>query len=230
MKKLFSLFIFLSCAYVVFSAKTVRISVMPTEAAIYVNNTLMGYGVAEFTKPKKKEVAIIKIECNEYKPILTKYYGNDKRNDISFTLQQDGFYLGSAESGLLNKFMTIDLDQTYYTIQNNKVDASPAWKLLHQILLNYFDEISTTDMYGGYVQTPWRYKVFNISEKQIRTRVTIRDISTPLKPAFQIKISSEVAGLQSAKHGEFEPCNRIPTELKSLIEELQTRIGRVSSL
>lgn len=44
------------------------------------------------------------------------------------------------------------------------------------IILNYFDEISMTDIYGGYVQAPWLYKAFVMSEKQIRNRVTIRDI------------------------------------------------------
>lgn len=55
--------------------KIVKITVEPKEAAIYINNTLAGYGYAEFTHPKKKnEVIIIRCECNEYKSILTKFY------------------------------------------------------------------------------------------------------------------------------------------------------------
>lgn len=122
------------------------------------------------------------------------------------------------------------LDSQYYTINDDKVDVAPAWKLLHQILLNYFDEIETTDVHGGYLQTPWQYKSFIMSEKQIRNRVTIRDISTPQRVAFQIKISSEVAGSMAARHGEFTEIDRIPKDFEPLIEELQTRIGKVSSL
>ena len=118
----------------------------------------------------------------------------------------------------------------YYTITDDHVDVSAAWKLLHQILLNYFEEISTTDFYGGYVQTPWQYKKFTLSEKQIRNRVTIRDISTPKRVAFQIKVSSEVAGSNAARHGEFTEVDRIPKEFEPIIQELQTRIGKVSSL
>lgn len=56
--------------------KTVKISVEPKEAAIYINNTLAGYGYAEFTRPKKKkEVVIIRIECEEYQSLSTKFYG-----------------------------------------------------------------------------------------------------------------------------------------------------------
>lgn len=211
--------------------KVVKITVEPKEAAIYINNTLAGYGYAEFTRPKKKnEVIIIRCECNEYKSILTKFYGEDKRSSISLALQQDGFYRASAASGIVNKYFTIDLDSIYYQIDGDKVDVSSAWKLLHQILLNYFDEIATTDIYGGYLQTPWQYKSFSLSEKQIRNRVTIRDISTPKRVAFQIKVSSEIAGIMAARHGEFTEVDRIPKELEPLIEELQTRIGKVSSL
>ena len=210
--------------------KVIKISVVPAEAAIYVNNNFVGYGYAEFTKPKKKEVAVIKIECNEYNTIVTKFYGTDKRTAISYTLQQDGFFRASAASGIVNKFFTVDIDSMYYQIENGKVDISKAWKLLHQILLNYFAEIATTDFDGGYVQTPWQYKTFTLSEKQIRNRVTIRDISTPSHVAMQIKIESEVANAAAAKHGEFEAVDRVPKEFETIIQELQTRIGKVSSL
>ena len=154
----------------------------------------------------------------------------DKRSSISFTLQQDGFYRSSAASGIVNKFFTIDIDPLYYKIEDEKVDVSAAWKLLHQILLNYFDEIAATDIYGGYLQTPWQYKTFTLSDKQIRNRVTIRDISTPKRVAFQIKIESEVAGTYAARHGEFTEVDRIPKEFEPIIEELQTRIGKISNL
>lgn len=231
MKHLF-LFLFLLVASITSSAaeKIVKISVYPQETAIYINNNLAGYGYAEFTKPKKKEVVIIKLECAEYNTIITKFYGSDNRNAISYTLQQDGFYRSSAASGIVNKYFTINIDPQYYSIgANGKIDVSKAWKLLHQILLNYFNEIATTDFDGGYVQTIWQYKQFSLSEKQIRNRVTIRDISTPSKVAFQIKVESEVASAYAAKHGEFEAIDRIPKEFEGIIQELQTRIGKVSS-
>ena len=235
MKRILLLITVLSMSVVVCHAekipKIVKVTVEPKDAAIYINNALTGYGYAEFTRPKKKnEVIIIRCECSEYKPILTKFYGGDKRSSLSFALQQDGFYRASAASGIVNKFFTIDLDSLYYRVDGDKVNASPSWTLLHPILLNYFDEIAATDIYGGYLQTPWQYKTFSLSEKQIRNRVTIRDISTPKRVAFQIKVSSEVAGTMAARHGEFTEVDRIPKELEPLIEELQTRIGKVSSL
>lgn len=211
--------------------KIVKIQVVPEHAAIYINNNFVGNGYAEFTKPaKKKGVAIIKIECEEYNPVITKFYGSDKRRAISYTLQQDGFFRSSAASGIVNKYFTVVLDPSFYSVdEHKKIDVSKAWKLLHQILLNYFNEIATTDFDGGYVQTVWQYKQFNLSEKQIRNRVTVRDISTPAKVAFQIKVDSEVASGMAAKHGEFEAIDRIPKEFEGIIQELQTRIGKVSN-
>jgi hypothetical protein len=223
-------FLSIACISTYAAKKIVKISVVPQEAAIYINNNLAGYGYAEFTKPKKDEVTIVKLECAEYNTVITKFYGTDKRTAISYTLQQDGFYRSSAASGIVNKYFTILIDPQYYSIgENEKIDASKAWKLLHQILLNYFDEIATSDFDGGYVQTIWQYKQFNLSEKQIRNRVTIRDISTPSKVAFQIKVDSEVASAYAAKHGEFEAVDRIPKEFEGIIQELQTRIGKVNN-
>lgn len=212
--------------------KVIKVSVQPQEAAIYINNSLIGYGYGEFSRPKKKDnVAIIRVECNEYTTAHSKFYGGDERNSLSFNLMQDGFYRGSAFSGLVNKFMTVTLDPKYYSInEDGKIDSEAAWKLLHQILLNYFPEIETTDIHGGYLQTPWKYKTFNMSEKQIRNRVTVRDVTTPERVAFQIKISSEVAGAMQARHGEFDEIDRLPKELEPLVEELQTRIGKASNI
>ena len=213
-------------------SKVIKITVQPVEAAIYVDNSLIGYGYGEFSRPpKKNQVAIIRVECDEYTTAHSKFYGGDERNSISINLMQDGFYRASASSGLVNKFITITLDPQYYSMgEDGRVDSEPAWKLMHQILLNYFPEIETTDIHGGYLQTPWKYKKFTMSEKQIRNRVTVRDISTPERIAFQIKISSEVAGSMAARHGEFEEVDRLPKELEPMVEELQTRIGKASSI
>lgn len=235
MKKILSVLMILMMAMTAYAekkAKVIKISVQPQEAAIYVDNSLVGYGYGEFSRPQKKnQVAIIRVECNEYTTVNSKFYGGDERNSLSYKLMQDGFYRGSAASGLVNKYMTITLDPQYYTIDTEgKVNSEAAWKMLHQILLNYFPEIETTDFHGGYIQTPWKYKNFNMSEKQLRNRVTVRDVTTPERVAFQIKISSEVAGAMAARHGEFDEIDRLPKELEPMVQELQTRIGKASSI
>lgn len=235
MKNLFLLFIFLLGGLNLANAaksKTFKVMAQPKEASIFVNNQFVGYGFAEFNRPKKKtDVIAIRIECEGYKPLETKIYADDVRSSVSYTLQDDGFYRATAASGLVNKFMTVTLDNSLYTIdEQGTINVTKAWKLLHQILLNYFEEIATTDYSGGYLQTPWHYKTFQLSDKQMRTRVTVRDISTPAQVAFQIKVSSEVASAMAARHGEFTNVDRIVKELEPMLQELQTRLGKMHSL
>ena len=213
-------------------SETFKVTAQPKEAAIYANNQFVGYGFAEFNRPKKKtDVIAIRIECEGYKPIESKIYADDVRSSISYTLQEDGFYRTTAGSGIVNKFMTVTLDDSLYSVDDQGVvDVSQAWKLLHQILLNYFEEIATTDFRGGYLQTPWHYKMFQLSDKQMRTRVTVRDVSTSERAAFQIKVSSEVASAMAARHGEYTEIDRIVKELEPMLQELQTRLGKMHSL
>lgn len=235
MKNLFLLLIFLLGGLNLANgakSKTFKVRAQPKEASIFVNNQFVGYGFAEFNRPKKKtDVIAIRIECEGYKPLETKIYADDVRSSVSYTLQDDGFYRATATSGLVNKFMTVTLDNSLYTIdEQGTINVAKAWKLLHQILLNYFEEIAATDYSGGYLQTPWHYKTFQLSDKQMRTRVTVRDISTPTQVAFQIKVSSEVASAMAARHGEFTNVDRIVKELEPMLQELQTRLGKMHSL
>ena len=235
MKNLFLLLIFLLGGLNLANgakSKTFKVMAQPKEASIFVNNQFVGYGFAEFNRPKKKtDVIAIRIECEGYKPLETKIYADDVRSSVSYTLQDDGFYRATATSGLVNKFMTVTLDNSLYTIdEQGTINVAKAWKLLHQILLNYFEEIAATDYSGGYLQTPWHYKTFQLSDKQMRTRVTVRDISTPTQVAFQIKVSSEVASAMAARHGEFTNVDRIMKELEPMLQELQTRLGKMHSL
>ena len=224
MKNLFLLLIFLLGGLNLANgakSKTFKVMAQPKEASIFVNNQFVGYGFAEFNRPKKKtDVIAIRIECEGYKPLETKIYADDVRSSVSYTLQDDGFYRATATSGLVNKFMTVTLDNSLYTIdEQGTINVAKAWKLLHQILLNYFEEIAATDYSGGYLQTPGHYKTFQLSDKQMRTRVTVRDISTPTQVAFQIKVSSEVASAMAARHGEFTNVDRIVKELEPMLQE-----------
>ena len=234
-KKLLLTLLLITCSTICTTAlaktKIVKISVEPREAAIYVDNTFVGNGYGEFPCPKKKNsVAVIRVECDGYLTINTKFYGGDKRESLHLVMQPDGFINGTEASGAVNKFFTIEVDQKFYTKKaDGTYDVKTAWKLLHQILLNYFDEVETTDFYSGYVQTPWHYTEFTMSDKQVRNRVVIRDISNPELVAFQIKVLSEVAATKLGKHGEFVVVDRIPRELVPLIQELQTRIGKLHS-
>lgn len=226
MRKLLLMLLAVVCSSISIYAKDVKIAVTPSEAKIYVDGNYMADGVvvAKITK----DFIVVKMECEGYVTLETKIYKKDKRNGISYSLRRDTFLDVTSPSGLANRYFTISVSPDLYTTdENGKQDASQAWKMMHQILLDYFDEIQSTDIASGFIQTPWQYETFPDAEKQIRTRVSIRQINIGGDLTFQIKVSSEVANLLSTRTDEsFQPIDRIAKDFELIISEMQSRIAR----
>ena len=210
------------------SAREVKVSVTPSDAKIYVDGKYYADGVATVNVSKKSEFVVIKMESPGYVTMETKIYASDKRKAISYTLRRDGFFDVSVASGLVNKYFNVKVSKALYTIdENGKMDLSLAWKMIHQVILNYFDEIQTTDVASGFVQTPWRYVTFPEAEKQVRTRVSVKQNAFGDELSFQIKVSSEAGSMYASRRDEsFQEIDRILKELEPIISEFQTRLGK----
>lgn len=208
--------------------RTLKITVVPSDAQISVDGNYLGDGVVEYTLDKSDFIAI-KIEKEGYLTQENKFYRSDKRNAISFTMRPDKFYEASVPSGLVNKFFSVTVSPEYYTIDSKgKIDADKAWKLIHQILLNYFDEMQVTDISSAFVQTPWAYERFSESKQAVRTRVTVKQSGVGEdKLIFQIKVSSEQAPLVGmSNENSYREVVRILKKYEPLISEFQTRLSR----
>lgn len=208
--------------------KTLKISVVPSDAQISVDGNYVGDGVVEVTLDKSDFIAI-KIEREGYITQENKFYRSDKRRAISFTMRPDKFYEASVPSGLVNKFFSVTVSPEYYTVdKTGKKDPEKAWKLIHQILLNYFDEMQTTDVSSGFIQTPWAYERFSESKQAVRTRVTVKQSGISDKElTFQIKISSEEAPLIGmSNENSYSEVVRILKKFEPLISEFQSRLSK----
>ena len=207
--------------------KKLKITVVPSDAQISVDGNYIGDGVVEVTLDKSDFIAI-KIEKEGYITQETKFYRTDKRSAISFTMRPDKFYEASVPSGLVNKFFSVNVSPEYYTVDaNGKKDPDKAWKLIHQILLNYFDEMQTTDISSGFIQTPWDYERFSESKQAVRTRVTVKQAGVAEDAlVFQIKISSEEAPLIGmSNENSYREVVRILKKFEPLISEFQSRLS-----
>lgn len=208
--------------------KKLKISVVPSDAQISVDGNYIGDGVVEVTLDKSDFIAI-KLEKEGYLTQETKFYKSDKRTAISYTMRPDKFYEASVPSGLVNKFFSVTVSPDYYTKdENGKKDPDKAWKLIHQILLNYFDEMQTTDISSGFVQTPWDYERFSESKQAVRTRVTVKQSGvSDDELIFQIKISSEEAPLVGmSNENSYREVVRILKKFEPLISEFQARLSK----
>ena len=208
--------------------KTLKITVIPSDAQISVDGNYVGDGVVEVTLDKSDFIAI-KLEKEGYITQETKFYRADKRKAISFTMRPDKFYEASVPSGLVNKFFSVSVSPEFYTVdKNGRRDAEKAWKLIHQILLNYFDEMQTTDISSGFIQTPWDYERFSESKQAVRTRVTVKQSGISDDDlTFQIKISSEEAPLIGmSNENSYREVVRILKKFEPLISEFQSRLSK----
>lgn len=229
MKKILLLCCTLFAAFVCLAAKEVKITVIPSDAKIYIDGNYAADGITTATLKKKDGFLVVKFEREGYVTLETKIFATDKRKAISYTMRRDAFFDVSVASGLVNRYFSVKISQDLYTVdENGKRNTELAWKMIHQVILNYFDEIQTTDMASGFIQTPWLYKSFPEADKQIRTRVSVKESNLGGDLTFQIKISSEVAPLIASQRDEsFQEIDRIVKDLEPMISEFQARLGKL---
>ena len=207
------------------SAKEVKISVMPEDTKIYVDGVYVGDGYTTVNVRRRESFIVLKFEKDGYVTVNTKIFYKDKRKAVSFVLREDKFYSESIPVGNANKFFTQEIDVDYFK------DAKDAnllvWKMMHQVLLNYFDEIESSDMLSGFIQTPWKVKPFPNSGIQVRTRVTVKQSNIGNNLTYKIKISSETASIGTNREESFQETMRILKKYESLISEFQSRLGKI---
>lgn len=202
---------------------------MPSDARISIDGNYVGDGLITTDIKKKESFIVVKMEKDGYLTLETKIYFTDKRKAVSYTLRPDAFRNVTSPSGIVNRFFAVTVSKSLYSeTTDGKRNTELAWKMIHQIILNYFDEIQTTDKASGFVQTPWSYKSFPEADKQIRTRVSIKESNLGGDLTFQIKISSEAAPLNAMQRDEsFQEIDRIAKVFEPMISEFQARLGKM---
>lgn len=210
------------------SAKKITVVVIPNDADIKVNGALYGQGTA-VVDVKGNDFVSVELTCPGYETVNTRVYGSDKRKTIEYKLKKDTWLEATANLGIVNKFFSVAVSPDLYVDNGDGTrNTTKAWKLIHNILLNYFDEIESTDAASGFIQTPWKYKNYVENKKTLRTRASIREAGIGDELIFQIKISSEVAPIEGRNREEaYRETNQIMKEVESLISEFQTRLGIV---
>lgn len=207
--------------------KDIKIVVIPSEATIKVNGSYYGEGNAVL-KIKKNDFVSLECSCPGYETLNTRIYGNDERKTIEIKLKEDMLLKQTTESSVANNFFSVKVNKSLYSDDpaTGRRNSENAWKMAHNVLLKYFDEIMTSDAASGFIQTPWLYKNYVEAGKTLRCRVTIKESNIGGDLTFQIKMSSEMAPIQGRTREEsYLETNRIMKEFESLISEFQSRLG-----
>ncbi|MDE6311282.1 MAG: PEGA domain-containing protein [Muribaculaceae bacterium] len=207
--------------------KEINIVVIPSDATIKVNGSYYGEGSAKVLIKKKD---FISLECSApgYETLTTRIYGNDGRKTVEIKLKKDMLLQQTAESSVANNFFTVKVNKNLYTEdkRSGARNTENAWKMAHSVLLKYFNEIMTSDMTSGFIQTPWLYKNYIEAGKTLRHRVTVKESNIGGDLTFQVKLSAEIAPMQSrANEDAFIETTRVAKEFETFMSEFQTRLG-----
>lgn len=198
------------------AAKNKKIVVQPAEAKIYVDGNYVADGNYFLKFGSRNDLYVVKVEAPGYVTKEMKVFKSDTRATIAVTLREDDSLEGSVASNLANRYFTLNVREG--------VDEAQAWKLLSQVVLNYFDEMQTSDRASGYMTTAWVTETFPLADVKVRTRVQIKQITND-GLAYQIRIVSETAPRSvSGEHG-YKPWPRVLKKYEPLINEMQARIG-----
>ncbi|HWY98948.1 MAG TPA: hypothetical protein VNY36_07685, partial [Bacteroidia bacterium] len=170
---------------VLFFSCQVYVHVIPSEpdATIFVDNKKIATGDYN-VQINQNECATVRVEKDGFIPYEIKYCNQVKGYQVppardNVVLAKDESFDASAQNDNANQFFKVEVDKKY--------NEDAAWKIINQIVLEYYDEIVTNIKESGYLVTSWKVQSFN--ERTIRTRIITKTISTsPL--TYGIKICS----------------------------------------
>jgi len=196
--------------------KKVLVSCSESDAAIYSNGIKVGTGQAEIIVLSKscvtiniKKIGYLDIEetiCNKKgfpSPPKTKY----------FEMITDPAWDASVQTDMANTDIEVQLNT-----DRSEVDS---WKILNQIITNYFDVIEISDRETGYLRTAWNLHTFD--NASVRTRLIIK-IGTLDPLSYKVKLVSEIAG-----PGTSVKSDHLFSEWDRVLRTYETVIGQITS-
>lgn len=204
---------------VVLKDRVVRVNTTPNDATIKVDGKPIASGeysvrvlegaCVEVIVEKPGFVSVTKNFCNQLN--MQPPSVNDH-----VILKVDEAYTSSIQSDQANVNFSITVGSTR--------TPEDAWKMMNQIVTNYFDVIEMADKETSYLRTAWSMK--NFPNNTIRTRIIVKPGSTGTSQ-YIVKIQSEASGAANtaAKDDEkFKEWERLLNTYKDIISEMQSRL------
>ena len=203
------LFFLLSCG----GSKKITVSADPS-AKLFVDGKQMSSGTTKIIVPKKSTVNV-RVEKIGF---ITeeRNFSNNKNVELPKTefikLQTDDAFESSYNTDIANRDIEV----------KSKKGDDEAWKLLNQIVTNYFDVIEVSDGSTKYLRTAWILK--NFVAASVRTRLIIKPGSN--NSTYKIKIVSEIAppGTSVKEDERYREWDRLLRVYEPVVTEIQSRL------
>lgn len=202
-------------------AKKITINVLPAEAKIYVDGTLVGTG--NYQLNMKNDFYVIKIEASGY---WTRNYTLRKdytKNTVLYQLPENEAVKnvinsddGDGSSGIANRWFDI-------TCRKGMTEEQ-VWKRLMNITTSYFSNVEVRDKAAGWIKTGWRKTSF--TNESVRTRMEVRISFVDNETlTYRVRISSQIRDNECTGNNCYMTFEHVLKEFEPLIQELQTSVG-----
>lgn len=201
--------LFAACA----GSKRISVSADPT-AKMFVDGKQVSSGSAKIVIAKKSTVNV-RVEKVGFIP-EERNYSNNRKVELPKTdyirLSVDDAYESSYSTDVANRDIEV----------KTRKGEEEAWKLLNQIVTNYFDVIEASDRSTKYLRTAWTLK--NFVAATVRTRLIVKPGNDPA--TYKIKIVSEIAppGTSVKEDERFREWDRLLRVYEPTVSEVQSRL------
>lgn len=213
MKKAFLLAIALVMVSLSCSAqgKAKTINVVPDKAKIIMGGAEVGQGSYSL-RMGKQDYVMLRLTCPGYVDRVVRVYRNDKRNAITFTLEEDeAFSASEASSDLANKYMTV--------VVREGLTSDVVWKRLILTISDLFPNLEVNDKEAGWIRSSWEVERF--AYVTVRTRIEIKEIMGSDTPRYRVRLQSEIASNECGTHDEcFKAWDRVLKTYNQSINDL----------
>lgn len=191
--------------------KVKTISVVPDKAKIIMGGAEVGQGSYSLNMGKQDYV-MLRLTCPGYVDRVVRVYRNDKRNAITFTLEEDeSFSASEASSDLANKYMTV-------TVREG-LTSDVVWKRLILTISELFPNLEVNDKEAGWIRSSWEVERF--AYVTVRTRIEIKEIMGADTPRYRVRLQSEIASNECGTHDEcFKAWDRVLKTYNQSINDL----------
>lgn len=203
----------LSCSAQFGKVKT--INVVPDNAKIIMGGAEVGQGSYSLNMGRQDYV-MLRLTCPGYIDRVVRVYRNDKRNAISFTLEEDESYSASeANSDLANKYMTV--------VVREGLTADAVWKRLILTISDLFPNLEVNDKEAGWIRSAWEVERF--AYVTVRTRIEVKEIMGFDTPRYRVRLQSEIASNECGTHDEcYKAWDRV---LKTYMESITDLVSSI---
>lgn len=200
----------LSCS-AQFGGKVKTINVVPDKAKIIMGGAEVGQGSYSLNMGRQDYV-MLRLTCPGYVDRVVRVYRNDKRNAITFTLEEDeSFSASEANSDLANKYMTVNVREG--------LDEDIVWKRLVLTISELFPNLEVNDKESGWIRSSWEVERF--AYVTVRTRIEIKEVMGFETPRYRVRLQSEIASNECGTHDEcFKAWDRVLKTYHQAINDL----------